>query len=184
MVGQVEDARSLSDIVEILRPDVLVMDAHMPGHKVGETTSELRLRCKDLRILILSAYDRNSYVTGLLRARASGYLLKDDPPEMFLQALRAVARGERWLSARVSDVLVNAFTGDYRQALAELTSRELEVLRLMAVGHTNDMIARELSLTQQTIKNHIRNIFSKLNVKTRVEAVLFALDQRLVERDM
>jgi DNA-binding NarL/FixJ family response regulator len=176
IVGQAAETTTLIKCVNEVNPDVLVLDAHMPGQKVIETAKILRTQHPGIHILVLSAYDRSEYVVGLLGAGASGYVLKDDPPETLALAVRAVARGERWLSPRVSEVLLKV-VDDSHQPLTELTEREMEILRLMVSGYRNEQISVALSVTEQTVKNHIRNIFSKLDVQTRVEAILYAIKE-------
>jgi DNA-binding NarL/FixJ family response regulator len=176
VVGQVAEAEALPSTVESLKPDVLILDAHMPGHKVIESARALGARHPEVRILVLSAYNRREYVVGMLGAGAAGYVLKDDPPEALVAAVRAVTEGRQWLSPRVTQLLVRSAAGPER-LVEELTEREMEVLRLMAAGHRNERIAEALQITEQTVKNHVRSIFGKLGVENRVEAVLFAIAQ-------
>jgi len=178
VVGEIPEAAALVSTVEALRPDVLLLDAHMPGHKVIESARHPRVK-----ILVLSAYNRREYVMGLLGAGASGYMLKDDPSESLAAAIRAVAEGRRWLSPRVTELLVSSAAGRERPLVEELTEREAEVLRLMAAGLRNERIAEALEITEQTVKNHVRSIFGKLGVETRVEAVLWAVGQGWVSPD-
>lgn len=178
--AEVDDAAKLSAVVDALRPDILLLDAHMPGHRVIETARALRRAHPRLRILVLSAYKRREYVVGLIEAGASGYVLKDDPPESLPQAIRAVHEGRRWLSPSVAEVLSKSALSAGREAL---TAREGEVLRLMATGCRNDRIAKTLGISEQTVKNHVRNIFGKLDVETRVEAVLYAISEGWVGGD-
>jgi DNA-binding NarL/FixJ family response regulator len=181
VVGEVSDGEALPAAVAALRPDLLLLDAHMPGHQVIASTRALRRAFPDLRILILSAYDREEYIVGALREGVAGYVLKDDAPEMLIAAIRAVARGGDYLSPRVSNVLLHSLRYADTQSQEELTEREREVLRLMAQGKRNDQIAAELALTTQTVKNYVRAIFRKLGVESRVEAVLFALNAGLAK---
>lgn len=181
VVGQVEQGAGILEAVETHRPDVLLLDAHMPGHRVIDTARRLKKSQPGIKILVLSAYDRREYVVGLLGAGASGYVLKDDPPATLAEAIRATAKGLRWLSPRVADVLVRSAAEEDDVLREELTQREGEVLQLMATGSRNDRIARELSISEQTVKNHVRSIFGKLGVATRVEAVLYAIHQGWVE---
>ena len=183
VVGEIPEAAALVSTVEALRPDVLLLDAHMPGHKVIESARALRARHPRVKILVLSAYNRREYVMGLLGAGASGYMLKDDPSESLAAAIRAVAEGRRWLSPRVTELLVSSAAGRERPLVEELTEREAEVLRLMATGLRNERIAEALEITEQTVKNHVRSIFGKLGVETRVEAVLWAVGQGWVSPD-
>ena len=134
-----------------------------------------------VRILVLSAYKRKEYVVGLLGAGAIGYVLKDDPPESLAQAVRAVFQGRPWLSPRVAQVLVRSASATDQAPRDELTEREVEVLRWMASGLKNDRIAETLCISEQTVKNHVRSIYSKLGVETRVEAVLYAIGHGWVD---
>lgn len=177
VVGEAADAAALIDVVRELTPDVLLLDAHMPGHRVIETTHILRAQYPQVQILVLSAYRRREYVVGLLSAGAVGYVLKDDPQEALVQAVHMAARGQQWLSPRVTEVLLKSAGSSTPTAVDKLTRREAEVLQLMAHGRTNNQIAVALSITEQTVKNYVSNIFSKLGVATRVEAVLVAINQ-------
>jgi len=180
VVGEVAEGDALMEVLEEIKPDVLVLDAHMPGHKVVQSAKMLQKNCPDVKILVLSAYNRREYVVGLLSAGAAGYVLKDDPPEMLVQAVRKVAAGGEWISPRVAKVLVKSVRHEEKSATTALTDREMDVLELMARGHKNEEIADKLVITTQTVKNHVRSIFRKLGVKTRVEAVLYAIHNKLI----
>lgn len=178
VVGEVaEGGQVLFDAVAEMQPDMLLLDAHMPGHDVDviESARQLRERFPAMHILVLSAYDRREYVIGLLKAGAAGYVLKDDSSEMLLHAIRTVAGGGEWVSPRVANLLVETVRDQEQEPAAILSKREIDVLRTMARGYTNSKIAEELFITEQTVKNHVSSIFSKLEVETRVEAVLYAL---------
>lgn len=179
VVGEVGEAARLLPLVDEIRPHVLLLDAHMPGQNVIRTARELCRQRPEVAILVLSAYDRREYVVGLLRAGASGYVLKDDTPEMLVRAVRSVAAGQEWLSPRVLNILMKSVRGPSARPFADLTKRERQVLQLMAHGSRNDEIADALVITRQTVKNHVRSIFSKLGVETRVDAVLFAIEHDL-----
>jgi DNA-binding NarL/FixJ family response regulator len=180
VVGEVADGRALLETVRHLQPDVLVLDAHMPGHQVLKTAKAILAQQPTPRILVLSAYARREYVVGLLKAGASGYVLKDDPQEALIQGIRAVVQGRRWVSSRVMEVLVDSAGSLEYPATDELTKREAEVLELMARGYRNNQIAATLHVTEQTVKNYVRSIRQKLGAQTRVEAVLYAIDHGLV----
>jgi len=177
VVGEVANTADLLQTVADLRPDVLLLDAHMPGGKVITAAKELREQCPKVQILVLSAYERSEYIVGLVRAGAAGYVLKHDSSDMLVTAVRAVAQGEGWLSPRVADILVRSVRNYDERPAAKLTEREIEVLGLMARGRKNDEIAETLVITTQTVKNYVRRIFRKLGVETRVDAVLYAIDQ-------
>jgi DNA-binding NarL/FixJ family response regulator len=182
VVGEISEATGLLEAVRVVKPDVIVLDAHMPGQKVIEAARGLHARHPEVAVLILSAYNRREYVVGMLGAGACGYVLKDDPPEALPAAVRAVRSGRQWLSPRVTRLLVKSASDDER-IVEELTDREKEVLRLMSTGLRNEAIADALDITEQTVKNHVRSIFGKLGVETRVEAVLYAIGQGWVSPD-
>jgi DNA-binding NarL/FixJ family response regulator len=179
VVGEIADTTSLLEVVGNLRPDVLILDAHMPGGRVIHAAKELHKQQPNVRILVLSAYERSEYIVGLVRAGVAGYILKHDSSDMLVQAVRAVAVGQDWLSPRVANILVKAMRNYDERPAAKLTSREVEVLNLMAQGYKNDDIAETLFITPSTVKNHVRHIFRKLGVDTRVEAVLYAIEHIL-----
>jgi len=138
----------------------------------------LRERHPDLRILALSAYEDNEYVFGLLSAGAVGYVLKEEALDTVVEAIRAASRGETWLSKRVEEKVVRRATGEEE---VPLTGRELEVLRLMAKGWSNQRIAKELSITERTVRFHVENILTKLGVRSRTEAVVEGVKRGLVK---
>jgi DNA-binding NarL/FixJ family response regulator len=182
IVGEVADPTLLSGIIDKTKPDVLVLDAHMPGHKIIKTAKQLHKQYPELRILILSAYDRHEYIVGLLKAGAAGYVLKSDSLEMLVKAIRVIANGQEWLSPRVVEILIESVRSNNHSQI-HLTSREKEVLKLITMGCKNSEIADKLVITVQTVKNHVSNIFNKLGVESRVEAVLFAVNHDLVPAD-
>jgi DNA-binding NarL/FixJ family response regulator len=186
VVGEVgEGGPALFRIIGERCPDVLLLDAHMPGHTadVVESARSLKERWPDMAILVLSAYNRREYVVGLLKAGAAGYVLKDDSPDMLLQAIRIVAEGGEWVSPRVANVLVDSMRHGEPEPFEVLSNREMDVLRAVAQGLTNRQIAAELYIGEQTVKNHVSSIFSKLRVDTRVQAVLYALRHGLVSAE-
>lgn len=181
VVGEVAETTTLPDTVSRLKPNLLLLDANMPGPNVIEITKTLRAQHPDVYILVLSAYDRREHVVGLLRAGASGYVLKDDEPEELVEAVRMVAQGEEWLSSRVTRILLRSMRDEGIGHAIKLTRRERDVLELMVTGATNDEIAATLTITTNTVKNHVRSIFRKMDVKSRTEAVVYAINHHLVE---
>lgn len=182
VVGEAGEAgRSLQESLEAAKPDVLLLDANMPGHRVSviDTVRELCSAHPHMRVVVLTAYNRREYVVGLVRSGAAGYVLKGDSPEMLLRAIRIVAEGGEWISPSVANLLIEHVRDDLTTPADLLSERERDVLRAMSRGLTNAKIAEELFITEQTVKNHVSSIFSKLGVGTRVEAVLFALNNGL-----
>lgn len=183
VVGLVADGHRLVEFIAQMQPDVLVLDAKMPGHNVVESTRLLTKKYPHVRILVLSAYKRREYVIGLLREGASGYVVKDDAPEVLAKAIREVAQGREWISHQVAHILLKSMRQDGESRLSQLTPREMDVLILMARGMRNSDIAEKLILTKQTVKNYTRKVYNKLGVDTRVEAVLYAIKHGLVSED-
>lgn len=180
VIGETAETTFLLDLVEKLKPTVLLLDANMPGPNVIEMTKTLKAKHQELKILVLSAFDRPEQVVGLLGAGANGYILKDDQPEMLIQAIRLVVAGEEWLSPRVTNILLQSIRNNHRHHPAKLTRRETEVLHIMVTGAGNDEIAGNLGISTNTVKSHVSSILRKLDVKTRVEAVVQAIDRGLV----
>jgi DNA-binding NarL/FixJ family response regulator len=167
-----------------LHPDVLVLDVNLPDINGLEVTRRLRAKASHTAVLILTIYDDSQMIFGLLQAGASGYVLKEDALETLASAIQAVAHGERWLSPRITDRVVQRALGETyptSKPLLDLTPREMEVLRLVAVGLDNEAIARQLTLTMRTVQNHVSSIYGKLEVTSRAEAILYAIRHRLVE---
>jgi DNA-binding NarL/FixJ family response regulator len=190
IVGEAADGLEAVRLASDLRPDVVVMDVRLPGMNGIEATRVIAARLPEVRILILSAYDDDSYVFPLLEAGASGYLLKTSSGAELAEAIRRVWAGETALSPRITAKLVGRLghRGAYRAAEMQdgLTEREMEVLRATARGLPNKTIAGSLSISPQTVQVHLRNIFSKLGVGNRSEAVAYAIRHgwiRLEESD-
>ena len=182
VVGETGDGKQVEKLSASTRPDVLVLDVNMPGLDVINTTRQLKNLYPDLNILILTAYDDDAYVTGLLGAGATGYLLKEEALDTLVTAIRAVARGESWLSQRIAGRLARkAIARTESPGEAELlTNREREVLRWLALGSSNDEIAEKLFITRRTVQNHVSNIYDKLGLASRAEAVLYAIRHGIV----
>lgn len=130
----------------------------------------------------MTAYDDEAYVTGLLSAGATGYVLKDEALDTLVTAIRAIARGELWLSQHIAGRLARKAIAPARAAAAEpLTPREREVLRLLALGLSNHEIAGKLFIAKRTVQNHVSNIYGKLDLDSRAEAVLYAIRYEIVD---
>jgi DNA-binding NarL/FixJ family response regulator len=159
-------------------PDVVLMDIRMPELDGLEATRRILASAAGARILILTTFDLDEYVYEALAAGASGFVLKDDPPEQLLTAIRTVAAGEALLSPTVTKRVIKQFTRIPRptppKEFDELTAREQEVFRLMADGLSNTEIAQELYISDTTVKTHITHILQKLELRDRVQAVVLA----------
>jgi DNA-binding NarL/FixJ family response regulator len=170
------------------RPTVILMDIRMPELDGLEATRRILAVDDTARILVLTTFDLDEYVYEALRVGASGFVLKDDPPEQLLTAIRVVAGGEALLSPAITKRVIKQFTRIPQSAppsgLDDLTERELDVFRLIARGHSNAEIGRELYISETTVKTHITHILQKLNLRDRVQAVVLAYEAGLFEADM
>lgn len=186
VVGEAEDGRQAIDLANRLAPDVILMDVRMPVLDGLEATRRLVELGTTARILILTTFDLDEYVYAAIRAGASGFLLKDVQPSQLVDAIRVVAAGDALLAPGVTRRLLERFaetlpTPEERApALATLTERELDVLRLMANGLSNSEIAERLFLGETTVKTHVSNVLRKLDLRDRVQAVVLAYEAGLV----
>jgi DNA-binding NarL/FixJ family response regulator len=192
VVGEAADGREAVAVCRAQRPDVVCMDVRMPGTDGIEATRRLLTGPHDdgvprPRVLVLTTFDLDGYVYEALRAGASGFLVKDAPPEQLVAAVRAVAAGEELFAPTVLRRLVATYVqqppeGEAEAALAALTDRERDVLREMARGLTNAEIAGALYLSPATVKTHVTRILTKLGLRDRVQAVVLAYECGLVRR--
>ena len=166
-------------------PTVVLMDIRMPELDGLEATRRILAADETARVLILTTFDLDEYVYGALCAGASGFVLKDEPPEQLIDAIRVVARGDALLSPAVTKRVIQRFTRipqpEPPQRLEELTERELDVFRLIARGLSNAEIGRELYISETTVKTHITHILQKLDLRDRVQAVVLAYETGLFE---
>ena len=168
-------------------PNVVLMDIRMPELDGLEATRRILAADPTARVMILTTFDLDEYVYEALRAGASGFVLKDDPPEQLIAAVRIVAGGEALLSPSITKRVIKQFTRIPQPAppkqLDELTERELEVFRLIARGLSNAEIGRELYISDTTVKTHITHIFQKLEIRDRVQAVVLAYETGIFESE-
>ena len=191
VVGEAGDGATAIKQTTALDPDVVVMDVRMPGVDGIDATLEIVRDSPRSRVLILTTFDLDEYAFAALRAGASGFLLKNVPPEDLLSAIRAVASGDAVVAPSVTRRLLDAMaprlpdpraTGvnDADGRLGRLTEREVEVLTQVAGGLSNAEIAEELHVSEATVKTHVGRILGKLELRDRVQAVVFAYQIRLV----
>jgi DNA-binding NarL/FixJ family response regulator len=168
-------------------PTVVLMDIRMPELDGLEATRRIIAADERARVLILTTFDLDEYVFEALSAGASGFVLKDDPPEQLIAAIRTVAAGDALLSPAVTRRVIRRFVRtpglEPPDAIGELTARELEVLRLITLGRSNAEIAQELFITEGTVKTHVTHVLQKLDLRDRVQAVVLAYRTGLFETD-
>jgi len=179
LVGEAETGRQAIEQCLALQPDVLLMDLQMPGGSGIEATREIVAASPTTKILVVTLFDDDDSVFAALRAGARGYVLKDTDEEELVRAIRAVAHGEAIFGPAVATRVLAYFAASHRQApplFPSLTEREREILSLIARGKSNLAIAQDLSLSPKTVANHVSNIFAKLQVADRAEAIIRARD--------
>jgi DNA-binding NarL/FixJ family response regulator len=189
VVAEAVDGRDAVDLVRRRRPDVALMDIKMPGLDGLEATRRIVAEAGNATaVLVLTTFDLDEYVYEALRAGASGFLLKDTPPEQLVQAIHVVAEGEALIAPSITKRLIEEFVraggathSEPPPGVAELTSRELEVLRLIARGLSNAEIAKELFVSETTVKTHVARVLMKLHIRDRVQAVVLAYESGLVQ---
>ena len=181
IVGEAGNGREAVELAEKLQPDLIVMDVTMPELNGIEATRRLAQNAPRTRVLALSMHKDAVYVREILRAGARGYLLKDSVDADLLAAVRAVAKGEGYLSPGVSDAVLTDYRKHVTDPLDLLTSREREVLQMIAEGKTNKEIATLLNLSVYTVEAHRGRIMEKLNLHSTGELVRFALRSGLID---
>ena len=186
VVGEAADGAEAVALVAESEPDVVLMDVRMPEMDGIEATERIARSGSSARIIILTTHDLDEYVLAALRAGASGFLLKDVRPADLVESIRVVAGGDALLAPSVTRRLLDRFVATLdepppaAELLSELTEREVEVLRLVALALSNAEIAGRLVLTEATVKTHVSSILRKLELRDRVQAVVFASDVGLV----
>jgi DNA-binding NarL/FixJ family response regulator len=181
VVGEAGDGVEALDMVERLKPDVLILDVRMPKLSGVEVVRRLQGRSVPTRVLVLSAYDDDEYIVALMKAGASGYLLKTAPVEELVEAIRSIHQGESVLHPAIAAKVARLW-GQYSQKVGreldkELSDRELEVLSLAARGLRNKDIASRLNISVRTVEGHVNAILARLGVESRVEAILYAVSR-------
>lgn len=192
VVGEAADGNEAVDLAEETLPDVIVMDVGMPKRGGIEACRVIKQRIPSARIIMLTSSDDEEHLFEAVRAGANGYLLKDVPPEEVAVGIRGVFDGQSLISPMMASKLLQEFSKMSRHEAAapaptpelelpRLTERELGILRLVARGKLNREIAGELFISENTVRNHIRNILDKLQMHSRMEAAMYAVRQRLIE---
>lgn len=161
--------------------DVLVLDLNMPHLRPSQVVRQIKLERPGLQVLILSAYYNEELVRELFRAGATGYVSKDETLDTIVRGVRNVAQGLSWLSPKVTKAALGDSPRNAERLSEELTLREVEVLQLLAQGLTNESIGEHLSISTRTVKFHVGNIYAKLNISSRLEATLRAIQSGLIE---
>ena len=195
VVAEADDGSEAKDIVAKHQPDIVLMDINMPDMNGIEATKELLAQFPDLKVIILSIHEDESYVTHALQTGAQGYLLKEMDTDSLMEAIKVVYDGGSYLHPKVTHNLVEEYRKlaknnqsnnsvmdiEYRKPLHLLTKRECQVLQLLSEGQSNRKIAETLVISEKTVKNHVSNILQKMNVDDRTQAVVTAIRNGWVE---
>lgn len=181
MIGEAASGEEGLVLAEELHPDLILLDLNMKGMDGIETLKQIKEREPDARVIMLTVSDNEEDVVAALRAGADGYLLKDMEPEDTLEYLRQAARGKLVISERLTELLAHALRSEGSHpsdtSQAGLTEREEQILSLIAQGLSNKMIARKLDITEGTVKVHVKHLLKKLNLRSRVEAAVWAVNE-------
>jgi DNA-binding NarL/FixJ family response regulator len=183
VIAEAANGEEAVEATKRLHPDIAIMDIAMPGMGGIEATRAIKVYCPETAVLVLSAYDDEPYLMKLLEVGAAGFLLKNVHGKELISAIRAVSRGESVLQPSIAEKIMlrmSSQTGTQQSTKDLLSERELEVLRLAARGLPNKEIARRLGLSIRTVHSHLANIFMKMHVGSRTEAVLQALRQGMI----
>lgn len=187
IVGESQDGDETIELVKKLLPEIIIMDISMPGLNGLEATREIKKRSPEIKILILTMHAEKEYIFKILQSGASGYLLKGSAIDELVTAIHAVDRGESYLSPPISKSIIEDYVGGRQKSRGSvtrsqpLTTREREVLQLIAEGHTSKSIATQLSLSSKTIETHRSHIMQKLNIHNAAGLIRYAIQRGWVE---
>jgi DNA-binding NarL/FixJ family response regulator len=183
IVGQASDGADAIARAAALKPDVVLMDLKMPNVDGIEATRKIASEHPETKVLVLTTFDADSYVLQALRAGASGYVLKDSQPSAIISSILAVMSGERVMASAVANRVLDMVTGTTtpKEFYDGLTAREVEIIKLLAIGQANKQIAYKLHISEKTVRNHVSHMYEKLNIYDRSQAVLYAVRKGLVE---
>jgi DNA-binding NarL/FixJ family response regulator len=183
IIGQAVDGADAVKQAAKLKPDVVLMDLKMPNVDGIEATRQIIEADPGIRVLILTTFETDNHVIQALKAGASGYVLKDSQAEAIVSSIQAVASGERVMASAVANRVLEMLSGTStpKEFYDGLTVREVEILRLLATGMANKQIAYRLKISEKTVRNHVSNMYEKLGIYDRSQAVLYAVRKGLVE---
>jgi len=190
VVGEARDGMEAVEKTRQLQPDVVLMDISMPRMNGVEATRLIKEHAPQVRVVVLTMYEEEEYIFDLVKTGVAGYLLKNSDSTLIVKAIRAAAKGESFLHPAVAGKILTEFTqlaqhrGKASKGKSDLTEREQGVLQQIAEGKTNKEIANHLSISEKTVKNHVRNIFHKLDVYDRTQAAIQAIRRGIIRIDM
>ncbi|MDP9247479.1 MAG: response regulator transcription factor [Candidatus Dormibacteraeota bacterium] len=183
VIGEAGDGVEAVQKVSTLKPDIVLMDLRMPNLDGIEATRKIVAEHPEVKVLILTTFEADNHVIQALKVGASGYILKDSQPDAIVSSILAVAAGERVMSGAVASRVLEMLTGTTtpKEFYDGLTAREIEILKMLASGMANKQIAYKLKISEKTVRNHVSNMYEKLQIYDRSQAVLYAVRKGLVE---
>lgn len=184
VIGEAKNGQEAVEMTKALNPDLVLMDLDMPVMDGIEATKQIKAVLPEMKIMILTSFSDQDHVIPAIEAGASGYQLKDIEPDELVRSIKRMLEGENQLHPKATTHLLNQLTNknrDVKQPIDELTKRELDVLLEIAKGKSNKEIASALYITEKTVKTHVSNVLSKLNLQDRTQAALFAVRNGLIE---
>lgn len=179
VIAEAIDGRAAVKLCAELKPDVVVMDIAMPGLNGVEASRQILHENPDIKIIALSMHSNKQFITGMLKAGAYGYLLKDSDSEELINAIKTVARNQKYISQKISGIIINEFVSNLQEDEAVLSSREKEILQLIAEGKSSKEIGEILFLSSKTVDAHRKNIMDKLDLHTIPELTKYAIKSGL-----
>jgi DNA-binding NarL/FixJ family response regulator len=183
VVGEATDGAEAVKLAAALKPDVVLMDVKMPNLDGIEATRRIASENPKIKVVMLTTFEADNHVIQALKAGACGYVLKDSQPEAIVTSILAVVSGERVMASAVANRVLEMLTGAStpKEFYDGLTVREVEILKMLATGMVNKQIAFKLKISEKTVRNHVSNMYQKLNIYDRSQAVLYAVRKGLVE---
>jgi DNA-binding NarL/FixJ family response regulator len=183
VVGEAVDGLDAVKLALALKPDVVLMDIKMPNLDGIEATRRIVTECPKTKVMMLTTFEADNHVIQALKAGASGYVLKDSQAGAIVSSILAVVAGERVMASAVANRVLEMLTGAStpKEFYDGLTAREVEILKMLATGMANKQIAYKLKISEKTVRNHVSNMYEKLNIYDRAQAVLYAVRKGLVE---
>ena len=181
VVGQAANGEEAVRMVDELKPDLVLMDLKMPGMEGVEATRLIHAKHPQVAVVILSSFSGDGHLIQALEAGASGYVLKDTNVATIVNSILAIAGGARVMSGAIADRLLGMVSSKPRESYDGLTAREVEILKLVAIGLANKQIAYRLKVSEKTVRNHISNMYEKLGIQGRSQAVIYAAKKGLIE---
>lgn len=178
IIGEAKNGKEAVELALSLKPDIVLMDLEMPVQNGIEATREIKKHCPEIKVMMLTSFSDQDHVIPALEAGASGYQLKDIEPDELVKAIKQLMTGENQLHPKATSHLLSHLSGknsSEKKSVDELTKREIEVLQEIAKGKSNKEIAADLFITEKTVKTHVSNLLSKLELADRTQAALFAV---------